>query len=268
MGVKKFTLLINWGEVAGYTETYYRFVSTTGVGDEATAAEAREIVNRRALVLTPFAVIIGVRASAVTAPKVVQLIKLAVRGQNTGTFSSPSPDIVQVAILATMSSNLGGKRQFLQRGLIDNDVVNGQITLASSGVAKFNGWFAFLSDGSFRMRDLTPIVTGIVDNVNGATGVLTKGVAGDFPEGSLVVVSTHVAGNGKRVRWTGKVLKQDGVALTLKNWRWGNCTGGTVTSQTESFGTIAPFIVPFPQRARIRQTGRPFDLLHGRQSNR
>jgi len=268
MATKKFTLLINWGETAGWTETFYRFGTGAQVNDTQTISQATAIVNARALVLTPFATIVGVRASAVDAPKIVQLIKFNTKGQNTGTFTSPGPDIVNVAILATMSSSAGGKRKFLQRGLIDNDVVNGQITLASSGVGIFTTWFNFLGDGSFRIRDLVPGPNIGIDNINGATGVLTKTVAGDVNVGDLIVVKTRVAGGGKRVYWTGTVKLVDGVAITLNKWTWGNCTGGTFSVNTVQYGAVPAFTVPFPQRARTRQTGRPFDLLRGRQAKR
>jgi len=268
MTIIKFQLLINWKTTAGWSEIYYKQVSDGTIGPNEQLAVGRDLGQRRALVLTPVARIIGIRCTNVDFPRITTLGRVAIQGQNTQVLSSSGPDVVNVAILATMSSSLGGKRQFLQRGLLDDDVVDGEITMAQSGVGIFTTWFNHLGNGSFRIRDLQPGVPKTVLSVDGAAGVVACPSAADFTVGSLVTLVTRTAGNGKRVRWTGRVQGIGPAVVQLANYKWGNATGGTLTTQTPAFGTINRFVVPFPQRARTRQTGRPFDLLRGRATRR
>lgn len=268
MAIIKFQLLINWKQTAGWSEIYYKQVSDSDVGPNAQLAVGRDLAQRRALVLTPVARIIGLRATNVAFPKVTTLQRLAIQGQNTQLLSTSGPDVVNIAILATMSSSLGGKRQFLMRGLLDDDVVDGDITLAQSGVGIFTTWFNFLGSGSFRIRDLQPGTPLPIGAVDGGTGIVDCSGAAAFAVDDLVTLKTRVAGGGKRIDWTGRVLSTGPAVVQLRNYRWGNAFGGTLTKQTLAFGDVARFTVPFPQRARTRQTGRPFDLLRGRQAAR
>jgi hypothetical protein len=268
MAIIKFQLLINWKQTAGWSEIYYKQISDSDVGPNAQIAVGRDLAQRRALVLTPVATIVGVRCTNVLFPRVTTLARLGIKGQNTQLLSTSGPDVVNVAILATMSSSLGGKRQFLMRGLLDDDVVDGEITLAQSGVGIFTTWFNFLGSGSFRIRDLQPGVAKPIGAVDGGSGIIDCSAAADFAVGDLVSLKTRTAGAGKKVDWTGLVLSTGVGVVQLKNYKWGNAFGGTLTKQEVAYGTIGRFTVPFPQRARTRQTGRPFDLLRGRASAR
>jgi len=266
--ILKIQMLINWKTTAGWSEIYYKSVSGSEVGPNSQQEVARDLAQRRALVLTPVARIIGLRTTNTDFPRITTLGRVAIQGQNTQILSSSGPDVVNVAILATMSSDLGGKRQFLQRGLLDDDVVNGEITMAQSGTGIFTTWFNHLGNGTFRIRDLQPGTPRVVTSVDGVTGVVTVANADTFAINDLVTLVTKTSGNGKRVRWTGKVINTGAGVVTLGNYKWGNGTGGTLTKQTVNYGTVNRFRVPFPQRARTRQTGRPFDLLRGRQTRR
>lgn len=268
MTIVKFQLLINWKQTAGWSEIYYKYTSGGDVSGNALLEVGRDLARRRSLVLTPVARIVGLRATNTDFPKVTYLQRLAIQGQNTQILSSSGPDVVNVAILATMNSSLGGKRQFLMRGLLDDDVVDGEITLAQSGVGIFTTWFNFLGSGSFRIRDLQPGTAFPIGDVDGGTGIVDCAAAASFAAGDLVVLKTRNAGAGKRVNWTGRVLGVGPATVQLANYSWGNAFGGTLTKQTLAFGEIGRFTVPFPQRARTRQTGRPFDLLRGRASAR
>jgi len=268
MAILKLQLLINWKQTAGWSEIYYKQVSGSDVGPNAMLAVGRDLAQRRSLVLTPVATIVGLRATNVDFPRVTTLQRLAIAGQNTQVLSSSGPDVVNVAILATMSSSLGGKRQFLMRGLLDDDVVDGNITLAQSGVGIFTTWFNFLGSGNFKIRDLQPGTPRPIGAVDGGTGIVDCSAAADFAVGDLVTLKSRTAGAGKKVNWTGLVLSTGPLVVQLKNYKWGNAFGGTLTKQTVAYGDVARFTVPFPQRARTRQTGRPFDLLRGRASAR
>jgi hypothetical protein len=268
MAIVKYQLLINWKQTAGWSEIYYKQVSDSDVSPNALLATGRDLAQRRALVLTPVARIVGLRATNTNIPRVTTLQRLAIQGQNTQILSSSGPDVVNVAILATMSSSLGGKRQFLMRGLLDDDVVDGDITLAQSGVGIFTTWFNFLGSGSFKIRDLQPGTPRPIGAVAGGTGQVDCSAAADFAVDDLVTLKTRTSGGGKKVNWTGRVLSTGPTVVQLRNYKWGDAFGGTLTKQTLAFGDIARFTVPFPQRARTRQTGRPFDLLRGRAASR
>lgn len=268
MTVIKYQLLINWKTTAGWSEIFYKFISPGDVSVAAQREVGLDLARRRALVLTPVARIVGIRATNVDTPRITTLFRTAVQGQNTQVLSTSGPDVVNVAILATMSSSLGGKRQFLQRGLLDDDVISGEITLAQSGQGIFTTWFNHLGNGTFKMRDLQPGVVGTVSSVDGQLQQVSTLQGASFATGDLVTLKTHTAGNGKRVYWTGKVLGASPTVVQLIGYKWGNATGGTLTKQTVGYGDIGRFNVPFPQRARTRQTGRPFDLLRGRAANR
>jgi len=268
MATIKAQLLINWGSVAGWSEIYYKELSGGTVPISEQVEFGVDIARRRALVLTPKCMILAVRLTDVALPRVTTLRRLAIPGQNTQILSSSGPDIPNVAILATMSSSAGGKRQFLQRGLLDDDVVDGYITLAQSGTGIFTTWFNHLGNGSYRIRDLVPGTPRAVASVDGATGIVSCAEAATFAQNDLVSLKSRTAGNGKRVYWTGRVLGVGPGIVQLANFKWGNTTGGTLTKQTITWGVVGRFAVPFPQRARTRQTGRPFDLLRGRVTRR
>jgi len=268
MAVIKMQLLINWGSVAGWSEIYYKEISGSTVSPADQLEAGRQLAQRRALVLTPKAQIIALRTTDVLLPRVTTLQRLAINGQNTQILSSSGPDVPNLAIMATMNSSEGGKRKFLMRGLLDDDVVDGVITLAQSGTGIFNAWWNYLGSGAWRIRDLVPGIQRAVTSVDGATGAISIATAADFSVGDLVTLVSRTAGNGKRIRWTGKILGVGPALLLLKGYKWGNATGGTLTKQTVQYGTIGRFSVPIPQRCRTRQTGRPFDLLRGRVTRR
>lgn len=268
MTIIKYQLLINWKQTAGWSEIYYKFINPGDVSVAAQREAGLDLARRRSLVLTPVARIVGIRATDVDFPRVTTLFRTAINGQNTQTLSSSGPDVVNVAILATMSSSLGGKRQFLQRGLLDDDVISGEITLAQSGQGIFTTWFNHLGQGTYRIRDLVPGATATVVSVDGTLGQITIQAGAAFDEGDLVTLKTHTVGNGKRVYWTGKLRGASATVLQMVGYKWGDASGGVVTKQTVGYGVIGRFSVPFPQRARTRQTGRPFDLLRGRAANR
>ena len=255
-------------KTAGWSELFYKQVSDSDVGPNALLAVGRDLAQRRALVLTPVANIVGLRATNVAFPRITTLQRLNIQGQNTQILSSSGPDVVNVAVLATMSSSLGGKRQYLMRGLLDDDVVDGNITMAQSGIGIFTTWFNYLGSGSFRIRDLQPGTPFPIGAVDGGTGIVDCSAAAGFAPGDLVTLKTRTAGAGKKVNWTGVLLSTGPLVVQLKNYKWGNAFGGTITKQAVAYGDVARFTVPFPQRARTRQTGRPFDLLRGRASAR
>jgi len=268
MAIIKIQLLINWQATAGWSETFYKQISDSDVGGNAMLEVGRDLAQRRALVLTPVATILGIRVANVAAPKVTFLQRVNIIGQNTQTLSSSGPDVVNVAILATMNSSLGAKRQYLMRGLLDNDVIDGYITLAQSGTGIFTTWFNFLGNGSFRIRDLQPGDPKPIGDVDGNTGIVDCAAAATFAAGDLVTLKSYIAGSFRRVNWTGRVLAVGPSVVQLQNYTRGNATTGTLTKQTIDYGVVNRFRVPFPQRARTRQTGRPFDLQRGRQSAR
>jgi len=264
MATIKYQLLINWGSVAGCSEIYYKTVGSLSVTPSEQLEVGRDLCRRRSLVLTPKATILALRATDVTLPRITTLQRVNIQGQNTQILSSSQADVPNLAILATMNSSLGGKRQFLMRGLLDDDVVDGQITLAQSGTGIFTTWFNFLGTGFFLIRDLQNGIVRSITSIDGSTQTVSCASAADFSVGDLVTISSRTAGNGKRVRWTGKILGVGPLLLQLNGYKWGNTTGGTITKVTVQYGTVGRFTVPFPQRCRTRQTGRPFDLLRGR----
>jgi len=264
---RKHTLLFNWKGTQGWSETFY-YGSVGSASESQLLIEARRIAAARALVLTPSAKIQAVRSSVTSVPGVSYIFKLNVPGSNTQLLSSNTSENPSQAILVNLIGASGAKRTYLQRGLLDEDIVNGEVTLAQSGQGIFRTWWEFISSASFAIRDVKPQAPSEILTISGDTGVVaTRLVMGDVT-GKTVVIRTNVAGQGKRVSWTGTVLQVNDTTITLKNWNWGNCAGGTIAVADISFESLKPAIVEIPQRVRNRQTGRPFGLSRGRQSNR
>lgn len=269
MAVFKVTALINWGSQAGWSETFYKFGSLSSPYATINTTAVRNFLVKRAACLTNVANISIARISNVEDPRNVNRFRMNIQGAlPSPSPSSANPDVVNLSILSTLTATTGSKRQYLQRGLCDLDVVGGSVTLASSGLPPFTQFWTELGNGNYYMRDLTDEAPKTIVGVAGLTGLVTATEALGFPQGQLVHVRTRVVGNGKSVNWTGRVSQTFGSTCYLKGWKWGDCSGGTISSVLENYSVIAPFTTQIPQRCRTRQTGRPFDLLRGRQPNR
>jgi hypothetical protein len=268
MAARKMTLLINWGENAGWSETYY-FADTGGTRTSADKLqECRVLANARATVLCSNATIVGVRWSLSSDPKKVFLAKPNVVGALTNLLTQTKTDAPTSALLIAMSGATGAKRNFLQRGLIDDDIKSGIITMEQSGIARWNQWLLFLSSRGMVIRDTVDEPGSAILHIDGETMVMTLSNAPAYVPGETIHIVTNNSGGGKRVDWRGTVISVLDKLVQLKNFHWGDCAGGLSHRMIVTYTEIIGFSMPIPQRQRTRQTGRPFGLLRGRASAR
>lgn len=265
----KFTWKIDWNRRAGWTESFYRSTSGTP-GTNELRDHARTWASNRARVLTAAATIQACRISDVTIPRAVQIVGLTNRGAlGSGlVFENIQPDVVNVAQLVTFNSTASIPRYYLQRGLDDRDVIDGQITYAENGKGPSTRFWNYVQSDDWRMRDLVKSTTKALTLVNGATKIAIATNWVGYAENSLVLVESRTSGNGLKMRWQGKVDNIDDNEARLKGYRFGNAEGGTVSLLTATFPNLTEWSLPSPNWARTRETGRPFDLSRGRASKR
>lgn len=269
MATFKFTFLFDWQSRAGWTETWYSTVGGTPPSNFR-VLKAESYANARAKVLTNGATILSCRVSEVTTPRAVSIVMLGLKGAlGQGIiFNDKETDVVNLAQLVSFNSVGDERRHFLQRGLDDRDIVEGQITYIENGMAKSRRFWDFLRDNSWSMKDYIKSAMQPISSVNGSTKkvLVTDGTA--YPAGSVVLVNSRTAGNGLRMDWQGKVKSTVGNLVELQGYRYGDAVGGFIWLLTPSYPDLTEWVIPTPNWCRTRQTGRPFNLPRGRAPKR
>jgi hypothetical protein len=267
MATAKFSFLINWGARAGWSENWYKAVGAVANNTEI-QANVLLYARRRIACLSRFATIIACRVTDVAIPKKSVIVTVDLMGTlgRPGDLESPDADVPNIAQQIIFSTNGEENRIFLQRGLDDRDVVQGKVTYAQNGIAASNRFWTLLQDDGWQMRDMQKSLRREVLGVDGTSGVLTAAAALGYAENDIVVVNSHHIGNGKRIRWQGKIINVAGATGKLKNYKFGSLSGGEVFKLTPFYADLMEFQTPSPNWAKTRHTGRPFFLSRGRQA--
>ena len=271
MAVIKFTFLFNWRSRSGWSETFYRdLTSFADLADGNVTRISRNIATKRAGCLTVNAIIQAVRVSNTSTPNIVRVIQLNMPG-TLGSFfgdATTNSDVVNVALLSNLVGASGARRSYMLRGLPDADVVNGQVTFARFGQGPYTEWFTELTNGSYRIRDNIKGVPFAVVDITGATGILTTVAPPPWPANQALLIRTRTVGNGKKISWTGKTIATGANTTTLRNWKYGDAQAGISFALTPTYTPITDSVITEPKWARTRKTGRPSDLSRGRVAKR
>lgn len=262
----KYTFLFDWQSRAGWTETFYKETASS-TGQQIAGINADSWAAARARCLTAAASIIAVRVTPTNDPRNTTLFSIKKKGAlGQGLIlNNISPDVVNDAQLTTLTSTSGVKRQYLIRGMDDNDIENGLITYGANGIAVMNRFLNFLVNQGWAMRDFVSSGQVAMTALDGATGIVTCDPIAGLGVGDIVVVNGRHVGNGKKVRWQGKVKTFGAGTITLKGYKFGSLAGpGTIEKITANYPTFQSHFEPDPNWARTRQTGRPFNLPRGR----
>jgi hypothetical protein len=268
MATFKVTLLFQFQDKYGWSESFYTNRTWSSINSDPVKPYVLALAAKRAGCLSIVGSVIAARVSDVANPNAIRLLSFNVPGTRTGIIDNSNPDVANLAPLAVMSSVSGAKRSYFLRGLIDQDVVNGQFTATFSGPAPYNTWLQEITSNTYCIRDLVPAGNVGVTTISGITGQCVNADPTAFKVGDLVRVRTRVAGGGKKVYWTGKVLFVGVNSINLKGWKWGDCEGGTISPLGVTYSPVNPILWVIPQRCRTRQTGRVFGLPRGRASKR
>lgn len=263
----KFTFGFNWETRAGWTENWYRAYGGTPSRD-AIQADVLAYCNRRARMLVRGAKIEYCRVSDVATPRKVMMFSLRFNG-TLGRIpdggAPPDDDVPNLGQLVKFTSTGQEDRYAIFRGLDDRDIVSGIIDYGQNGRGATNLFCAFLIAQNWLMRDMQKSLRRELVGIDGATGVITAAAALGYAENDIVVVQTRIAGNGKKLRWQGKIINVNGATGKLKNYKWGDTEGGEIHKLTALYPNFTDFQFPGPNYARTRQTGRPSPLSRGRQ---
>jgi len=269
MATLKYTFLFDWQSRAGWTETFYS--NESGSSDILTQREkARLFGAERARVLTAGATVLVARVSDVLTPRRVTIVPIATRGAlGQGlVFENIQPDVVNVAHLVAFNTGGQERRHYLMRGLDDRDVNDGKIDYRENGAARYNRFFNFIRDNNWAMRDMLKDPPTQVTSVTGTSGIVKVANAANLVGGNLCVLQSRTVGNGLKVNWQGRITDVVLNDVYLKGYRYGDAVGGQLWKITPSYPDLQGWVIPVPNWARTRQTGRPFFLPRGRQPKR
>jgi len=263
----KYTMMFNWQDSRGWTESFYAISSQTP-SSPAAVEYARDLAAKRLPTLTAGAILLAVRISDYNNPRIINKIEIGRYGTSgKKRESTPGPDVVNLAALVNFYGGNGERRSFLQRGLCDGDVVDGELTFAATGRRPFDTFWGHVVE-RYGLEDTT---NGEFHNIEtvGQDGMVTTANAHGLEAGDYVSIITRTAGNGLKVRVRGIVetVAADDVFF-LKNWKYGTCSTGKMCKLTYTINAFSSYALSQPALCRTRQTGRPFGLLRGRQSNR
>jgi hypothetical protein len=263
----KHTLMFNWGENRGWTESFYSQAS--GSPSSAQSVQyAKDLAAKRLPTLTTGATLLAVRISDWENPRIINKIEIdRVGTAGKRRLETPGPDVVNLALLVNLYGASGERRSFLQRGLCDGDVIDGYVTFSHTGRRPYDAFWDHLVE-RYSIQDTVNGEFKVVETVAG-DGMVTTAVPHGLTAGDRFKIQTRTAGNGLKVNATGIVetVAADDVFFA-RQWAYGTCTGGKVCQMTRFLESFSSYSLSQPAYCRTRQTGRPFGLLRGRQSNR
>lgn len=269
MATFKFTYLFDWQRRAGWTETWYSTPSGTPPTDFQNL-KATSYANQRKTVLTNQATILACRVSEVTEPRKVKIVMLGMKGALGQGFvvDDKEPDVVNVAQLVSFDSVGEERRHFLQRGLDDRDVNEGVIDYDHNGMARSRRFWDFIRDNQWSMKDYIKTNKQQIVGVTGSDKIVQVANGAAFKESDIVLVKSRTVGNGLRMNWQGKVESVAGNLVKLKGYRYGDASEGHIWLLSPTYPDLGAWVIPTPNWARTRQTGRPFGLPRGRAPKR
>lgn len=267
----KLTMRINWGQVAGWSETFY-YDSDQDIGSDGIRNLGRSLMSGRAICLTRNATILDCLISIEGSPGVTRTVIGGFPG-SLGTSSPPTADgadIVMACLQVNFRAGTTARRAYMMRGMVDADIVGGIVTFAASSPAPFIAFLDGVVRGNgVRLKDRTIVSSTQIVSVSGA-GLLTV-VAGSWApiRGQTLTLSTRVAGGGRSYNSVCRVLSVNtGGTFNVTPWSNGNCEGGLASIISYAYTDISSAQFSSPNRAKTRRTGRPFGLLRGKQARR
>lgn len=246
-----------------WTETFYREFGAVTLGSTFVKSTVTLLAARRVACLSTGNSLVDVACFDPINPRSVIYYELDLPGGlglvgHVAAFQDTAP----VSVLVRCSS-IRAVRQYLMRGIADDDVLEGEFHPIGGHVVAYNAWFASLVSQPLLIRRRPPLVAPIPIGVIG-TGGITLGqvpVVG-IPADTPISVVTQVSGGGRRVR-TNLVTKSASRGSFIDvDWTWGNCGGGYMTVLDN---TYEPIIATAQRVAtRTRKTGGPLGKFRGR----
>lgn len=224
------------------------------------------IATARARALVRSNTIVDVTVYPADNPRLTTITQLNRRGTlpaNVGDEFPPDQDIAPASVLLQLSGTLG-RRQYLMRGIADDDIKSSNFVPVGNRRGAYTTWFSYLNNSPLMIRYSIFGPSRTILEVSGS-GTITLGApAGVVPAGTLIDINTTVAGGGPSVRTRAKTrVASDPLEPTLYvYWSRGNCTQGIARTVTYGYTPINVYAQRIP--ARTRKTGGPLGKFRGR----
>lgn len=252
-----------------WTETFYYQLESGGIQSDEARAVIGLYARYRAGTLASNNVVADVTIWDTDFPRTTLIIPFNTPGSIGAGDSDPAlsvQDLAPVSLKVSIRSATRN-RQYLMRGLPDADFVQGSYQPSPAHEAKTGTWLQWLQFPRQRLQLAGR--SSLTDN-NIITQVTSDGISmqhnlsNPVAAGTLIAVTTNVAGNGPRVTTR---VRSSGAAAVLQNgipvkWKNGTCVGGKAEKLTFSYVGIES--VTFDRAGRTRKTGGPLNRFRGR----
>jgi len=251
------TLFLSTGN-SGWSESYYYPGSNTG-----TLINSLDFLGTLRANCAPVGVsVIGLRASAVDPAGFAQVKSVSKPG------SVGSRDAAFTSLQIVVNAGASSRRQFLMRGIPDDNVIGGQYSASGLFPGRLNAFQNSLISAGAQLRviDRTmPIIPYL--SVTGG-GVIAFAVDPGWTAGNVVRFFRSYDDVNTSIRGAYTVADgADALHRVLLGWRAGRTSsGGKIRKQVIDFVNVSSF--DLPSRVVSHKVGRPFGLAVGRVSRR